>query len=517
MLTKIKRIVVALVLIFTFSLFTQFNLANVHAGKVGNGNSETPGEWIIGDTPPNLKEDAPILLFVPGLNNVAQIFWDVDHSMHQAAYNAGYQTVFIQLHDAGGESADMWDNGQLLANKIQEISEHFNGKPITIVAYSKGGVDSQTALTYYGVDHLVDRVITLSSPHHGSELANLAYSSGASWLADLIGAKGDGTYVMQTGYMENFRTQTDQHPNAYVNDYYTLGGTDWGSWFSSTWFGGMYLSSYGQNDGVVTVKSSRLPGGQEIAVGDWNHTNIRTGITFPVFEPYLSSHSTYRLQNSVGRYDEQVSKDVNRFIKGGPIQKNKHVKIPINVEEKVSQKTYTILTASPLKKIALRDSNNKRHIPKYNTLKIDEGVLAGAYVQTFTLEKPESGEWELLIRSNEENAFLLMVDFESNSKLDVKQRKANQLSPLQSTKQLTYEIDNVSENIDLESVKATYFIVNTKNEKEEIVTAKGKSALNQTLTFDEGNTVYNVTIQLEGLTLEGKKFNRTIIDSIFVP
>src|SRR5699024_4875775 len=172
-------------------------------GKADNGNEETPGEWYAGDAPENPVANAPVLLFVPGLNNVAQVFWE-ENDMYETAREAGYQTAFIQLYDAGGASADMWDNGELLAEKTEEISAHFDNRPITIIAYSKGGVDTQTALTYYGANEYVESVITLSSPHHGSQLADLAYSSWASWLADLIGAKGDGTYSMQMGNMEAF-------------------------------------------------------------------------------------------------------------------------------------------------------------------------------------------------------------------------------------------------------------------------------------------------------------------------
>ncbi|MBN6205386.1 hypothetical protein JYK21_02890, partial [Ralstonia pickettii] len=216
-------------------------------GKGSNGNEENPGEWYRGATPDNLRPDAPVLLFVPGLNNIAQIFWE-DNNMYQTAHDAGYQTAFLQLYDAGGESADMWNNGSLLASKISEISNYYNGKDITIIAYSKGGVDTQTALTYYGASQYVDNVITLSSPHHGSQLADLAYSSGAGWLADLIGAQGEGTAAMQTAYMANFRSETDAHANAYLNDYFTIGGTSWGAMFTANWFGGMYLSGYGPND-----------------------------------------------------------------------------------------------------------------------------------------------------------------------------------------------------------------------------------------------------------------------------
>lgn len=508
-----------LVVLLVFAPFFQTQPINGDvstSGKVGNGNDETPGEWTIYDTPPNLQEDKPILLFVPGLNNVAQIFWNVDNSMAEAAYDAGYQAVFIQLNDAGGASADMWDNGELLADKIVEISNHFNGKPITVVAYSKGGVDTQTALTYYGVSHLVDRVITLSSPHHGSELANLAYSSGAEWLADLIGATGDGTYVMQTGYMENFRQETDAHQNAYLNNYYTLGGTSWGSMFSANWFGGMYLSTYGSNDGVVTVNSSRLPGGQELAVGNWNHTNIRTGITFPTFANYLSTNSSSNIQDSVDRNDS-LEQEANRFIQGGPMTANEHVEIPHAVEDGVEQLTYTIFTAHPLSDIRLIDDRAHETKPKIHSTKIDEGILQGAYAHSFQVEQPEAGTWQLELEATIDNAYLLMVDYETENLFKINERTEKDLSDIQHSRQYRYHIETVSETVDLDSIEATYHVVNTKSKEQNVITEQGEAALLKTLTFSDRDTVYNITIELEGRTKQGEKFNRTIIDSIYIP
>ncbi|MFP3490388.1 hypothetical protein R0K20_22585, partial [Staphylococcus sp. SIMBA_130] len=49
------------------------------------------------------------------------------------------------------------------------------------------------------------------------------------------------------------------------------------------------MRPYGPNDGAVTVTSSRLPYGNEIRVGNWDHFSIRTGsATFNLFEPYLT-------------------------------------------------------------------------------------------------------------------------------------------------------------------------------------------------------------------------------------
>lgn len=96
--------------------------------------------------------------------------------MLQQARDAGYQTAAINLYDANGTSQDMWDNGKLLADKIKVISNHF-GKKLIVIAHSKGGVDTQTTLVYNRAAPYVQRVITLSSPHYGSQLADLAYSS----------------------------------------------------------------------------------------------------------------------------------------------------------------------------------------------------------------------------------------------------------------------------------------------------------------------------------------------------
>ncbi len=479
-------------------------------GKVGNGNTETPGEWYIGTTPSNLIPNAPVLLFVPGLNNVAQIFWE-DNDMYQTAVNAGYQTAFVQLYDAGGASRDMWDNGALLADKIREISNHF-GKPVTVVAYSKGGVDTQTALTYYGAWSYVQNVITLSSPHHGSQLADLAYSSSAGWLADLIGAQGDGTYSMQMANMANYRSQTDTQPRAYYNDYYTLGGTDWGSAFSSTWFGGMYLSQYGSNDGVVTTASSRLPGGYQLAIGDWNHTSIRSGITFSVFDDYLSDNTFYgnKLMNTREEPIVQNNPIHNQWVDGGPLFAEKESVINVTVEDHVQELNLNLMTTSDVKEIKLISPKGKMVKPKVSSHKIDEGVFIGALNHSITFDAPQEGEWKLKLTPDEDDAYLLITNYQSPITLH------STKSATKDAAKITYNITPDKNVVQENSLKATYTITQSRNPTNtKTTTAEGK--LSQVLTFDYSNEVYNITIQIEGLTKNGHPFKRTIIDSILIP
>ncbi|MGY0692376.1 esterase/lipase family protein [Virgibacillus sp. FSP13] len=480
-------------------------------GKASNGNNETPGEWYAGETPPNLIPDAPVLLFVPGLNSVAQVFWE-DNDMYQTAYDAGYQTAFIQLHDAGGASADMWDNGELLTEKIKEISAHFDGKPITVIAHSKGGVDTQTALTYYDAKDYVENVITLSSPHHGSQLADLAYSSWAGWLADLIGSQGEGTYAMQMGYMEEFRDEIDAEPQAYYNDYFTMGGTNWGSAFSSTWFGGMYLSQFGENDGVVTTASSSLSRGHEIAIGDWNHTTIRTGANFRTFEDFITDNGVPRnfTATSDSLSKNSNSPAYNQWVHGGQLPGEKEKTIIISVEENVKQLHLQLLTADQLSTIKLTDPSGKEIIPKFKVDKVTEGYFAGAISNRLVIEKPEPGQWQLHVEAEHDDAYLFMADFKTaEPKLYRSQKKMEK-------DQLTYLLNIDSSQVVDGSLRVTFHVTDTKNPSNtKTFSVNGSADLSRVIQLDQVDTVYNVTIDIAGKTKEGNIFKRTVVDSVY--
>lgn len=483
-------------------------------GDGGNDNDETPGEWIEGDTPSNLKDDAPVLLFVPGLNNVAQVFID-DNDMYETAYDAGYQTAFIQLYDAGGESADMWDNGELLAEKINEISEHFDDKPITVVAYSKGGVDTQTALAHYGAWEDVENVITLSSPHEGSQLADLAYSSWAGWLADLLGSRGDGTYSMQTGEMEDFRSEIEEEEHATTNDYYTLGGDGWSSGSSSIRLGGMYLDQYGSNDGVVTAENSALPGGKEIEIGDWTHSTVRTGDTFPVFEDYLTSDGSSGHASPDSNHKAESDPSANQWVHGGPLAAEDDNTVTIPVEDDVNEATFNLMTADSPDEIRLIDPSGDPVDADVETVQSEDGYFPGAYNTVIQQASPEAGEWDLKLPTEEDSAYLLTVDYDTDLQIKSPKVAANEME-WHDNQTLDYQLEADSSQVEASSLETVYRISDTKNpENTRMLTAAGKEGLNQSLPLEKADTVYNLTIDVSGKTKSGELFKRTIIDSIY--
>ncbi len=157
------------------------------------------------------KSDLPVVVFVPGLSQAASFFFG-ENSMYEKAFSNGFRTAFVSFDMPGGKSKDMWSNGEMLSQQLKDICAYYKTPRVIIVAHSKGGVDSQTAAVYFDAGNLVERTITLSTPHFGSQLADIAYSSAGFALAELIGAHSSGCFSMQTGYMRQYRSMTDESP-----------------------------------------------------------------------------------------------------------------------------------------------------------------------------------------------------------------------------------------------------------------------------------------------------------------
>src|SRR5688572_17957502 len=134
-----------------------------------------------GAVPPG-GESAPVLIFVPGLGGVASDWWgptfvveEGDNDMYRLAYRAGYRTAFVTLTERGEEGNDKWENGKRLSRQITAVADFYGIDWVTLVGHSKGGIDSHAAIIgrageFAGVAQRVRNLITLSTPHLGSEM-----------------------------------------------------------------------------------------------------------------------------------------------------------------------------------------------------------------------------------------------------------------------------------------------------------------------------------------------------------
>lgn len=512
MLKKVSSLFVALILAVSALI------APVHAGGLPNPDiGGVPGSWTAGNDPAAIDPEKPAILFVHGLNSSAST-WYQNNDMYQLAYDNGYQTAFINLHDVAGTAQNMWDNGKLLADKIKEISGHF-GKKLVIVAHSKGGVDTQTALVHYNAYPYVSNVITLGTPHRGSQLADLAYSSWAGWLADLIGSQNPGTYSMQTSYMSYFRSVTDSHANAGKNEFYTFAGDNWHSGSASHLLGGLYLSNYGANDGVVTVANAYEPNGTLVKVGEWNHTSVKTGSSvFSLFKPYLSlktaeadrSLAKIAMDTDKAQQDEQISQS---FVRGG--QRNGQTAETFTVENDVSSITVDWIDGKPLDKLQLTGPDGTVHSVRISSAD-DEDVFSGAWHHTATISKPKAGEWKVSAASSQPSAYLFTVVYETKGQAKMKlqyERNGKKLKVkgdgLKADRtRLTYNIDYVKD----EAMKFAGKQKPKRLEQKKQSTAAEEIAI----PASEGAGTYSVTAEIEGETTEGFKYRRTLVKSVYV-
>ncbi len=470
------------------------------AGSIGGKDdpSGVPGQWYLGDTPASIDPAKPPIVFVHGFNSSSKTWWE-NNDMYQTAFQNGYQTAFIDVHP----DKNMWTNGPLLSAKLREIYNHFGGKKLVVVAHSKGGIDTQNALVHQGAYPYVSNLITLSTPHHGSQLADLAYSSWTSWLTGILGSKNDATYSLQTAYMKNYRIQTDSHANLYRNPIYTFGGTSWGSFGSSLYWGGVYLNSYGSNDGAVTVTSSRLPYATEVRVSNWNHSSIKEGrSTFSLFRPYLTSTQaasfmTSSFAEASASLEEEVE-DSNEIHRGGQFTKQ-------------AAQTFVVEDGAQLIHVDWLSDQQMNHVQLVSpsgqvygkpTYSKDEGVFKGAYHHLFQVATPEAGTWRVEAK-HPKAAYLMSVNITS---------PLNEAVHIDSITPSSLDVTHTQPNIqqldgDIKITKNN----KTINKPFKNMNKKQKIAVSFT---EEG--VYNITLDVKGKTKNGKSFERTLVKSIYV-
>jgi len=224
-----------------------------------------------GATPDN-SENKPVLVFVHGFIDLANLWFLPGNEMYDRAYEENYRTVFVSLTRGEG----MWENGALLADMLEDITDHYSVDDVVIVAHSNGGKSSEVAMFHHDKYDLVDRVISLGTPFFGTEVADLAETFWFRWLVNFVGL-GGGTATSTTYYMGGVARpyldgQADNQPDKFFN----FGAWGWNSgttvFVPTMLVTGALLNTYGSgasaggNDGVTPYWSSTRPGGLAV----WN-------------------------------------------------------------------------------------------------------------------------------------------------------------------------------------------------------------------------------------------------------
>ncbi len=479
----------------------------------------TPGQWFLGDKPPNYNSAKPPIVFVQGKNGSSTSWYGETeyhgvNDMYTKAYEAGYQTAFVQLYDAAGNgSENQYTNGELLASMLADISRHFDGQKVNIIAHSKGGPDTQAALIHYGAHPYVGRVITLGSPHRGSELADLSNSWYAGWLGDLLGQNDAGTYSLQVGEMARFRSVTDGHTNRNKNKYYTVAGTDHGPALSALSLGGAYLSSYGANDGLVTETSSKLPYGTHLFTdSSIDHDNIRMGSkVFSRIEPYLRTATVTQTKITTdlpNQYEAAIQNTSSHYIHGDALAKSQLVKKEIYIPEKTTGRIsiYTARSSTGIELI----SPNGTVVPASKPI-VDQMLFSGASLYTFNNKDFTPGIWAVQIQAKEaDDAYLLASTFDEKDvyKLEMSGTgKAEQTGFTIHTPKNAKTSSMTIKVIDKDGVELTQDIL-----------PKATIGADFSATLPKVPTpgVYNMTIDITTKHPNGEESIRTLVRSVYI-
>jgi pimeloyl-ACP methyl ester carboxylesterase len=379
-----------------------------------------------GAVPPG-GEESPTLVFVHGYGSAAEDWWgptkdDRVNDMYLTAYETGYRTAFVSLSTEKRPGHSMWENGAVLRLQLEVIARHYGADQLDIVAHSKGGVDAQAAVAFFGGWQLVSRVFTLGSPHQGSELADLAYTSWAWPLAEVLGLHDEGVRTLQTGYMGLFRAFMD--PRAQEQDvrYFSGAGTDIGPQGSGIRLMGRYLAhNFGPNDGVVTVTSTELPGAETLFIAPYHHLNIHMGSTaFPWIDAVLRSErgagswveETCRPgQRSAPDYGTRpASMQSNVILRGGRLTGAGVETVPI--EPRARTATFDLLVSEPEVVATLSDPWKRLYPPRIVAGNPDS-LWGSAHRRVWTISQPQAGKWAVQIDGPPGTAYLLITALDS--------------------------------------------------------------------------------------------------------
>jgi triacylglycerol lipase len=174
--------------------------------------------------------------------------------------------VFVGNTDGWGNYES---NAAMLHDTIEKVLQETKSEKVNIIAHSKGGLDSRYCIWKYNYGNKVASLTTLSTPHHGAELADLinnkkiTHSKTGKKALKLFGKLyGDVhpdvynvNYQLTTDYMKKFNEEVGMDNNVYYQSIYSIMESPFDDLLFSSYH--RYIKKVtGDNDGVVSEYSA---------------------------------------------------------------------------------------------------------------------------------------------------------------------------------------------------------------------------------------------------------------------
>ncbi|MDR3333481.1 MAG: hypothetical protein LBT13_01140 [Treponema sp.] len=175
--------------------------------------------------------------------------------------------VFFGNTDAWG---DYESNAIILKATIENILLETNKEKVNIIAHSKGGIDSRYLIWRYDFGDKIASLTTISTPHHGAEIADLIYKqkivhsriakNALKVFGELYGDINPDlfnvNYQLTTEKMKEFNEEVIMDDRVYYQSLYTTihNSFDDLMFFHTHWY---IKNINGRNDGMVSENSAK--------------------------------------------------------------------------------------------------------------------------------------------------------------------------------------------------------------------------------------------------------------------
>lgn len=121
-----------------------------------------------GPPDPVPQDEAGPIVMIPGLGGSTGGL----NVLADRLRDAGRDATVIEL--PGDGTGDLREQAAVLADAVEAALDRSGAPSVDVVGYSAGGLVARLWVAELGGDELARRVVTLGSPHHGTQLAGLA-------------------------------------------------------------------------------------------------------------------------------------------------------------------------------------------------------------------------------------------------------------------------------------------------------------------------------------------------------
>lgn len=466
-------------------------------GSCSNSLSQPSGQsfWVGPVTGTN--QNGAVVVFVHGYTSDHNTWTGSNYSVRDACAQ-GFRVAAVDL----GGTSSIWNNGQSLTTKLQAIANYYGVSKVNIMAHSKGGLDSQTAIVFYGGYQYVQRYVAFGTPFGGTDLADHACSWYGSWLWQC----NDATMDMRTGNMTYVRSVTDPRPeNNSVLAYAARGS-------KCDWYNPACALISGSDDGVVPTWSA-WANGRDSHISD--RSDLRHGEVHQTQRYNVSWLFNYLGRATLTEGESLTEASLTARHSGLVVQSHYLLRGGEVAGERVE--TLTVeggLSALDLSLIATADVTVTAVSPSgvaYTFTAIElpaDGILRGKGYSTRILQ-PEAGEWTVAITSSVPADFRVGYYLKAGMEGGISVRLANDLQTVfQPGEALPLRVAVAGR---VQNVVATATL--RDNNQNVVVEASGLQAA---LPLPAANGIYNLDVTVTGIAADGTPFERTLITSVAV-